>query len=180
MQPRQQGFTLIELMIVVAIIGILASIAIPAYNNYVIRSRVTEGLRLATSAKSTLISHAASIADIQVAANDWNSQDIHNGAQPTSKFVDSINIDNNNGTITINFNHITTGIEPNQDNLILTPYIRTSNGNLPLATALNNGETGAFEWGCVSASNMTVNSRGMNISTPNNAINPKYVPTECR
>ena len=48
---KQKGFTLIELMIVVAIIGILAAIAIPAYQDYTIRARVTEGLELASSAK---------------------------------------------------------------------------------------------------------------------------------
>ncbi len=48
---QQKGFTLIELMIVVAIIGILAAVAIPAYQDYTIRARVTEGLNLASSAK---------------------------------------------------------------------------------------------------------------------------------
>ena len=54
MKTIQKGFTLIELMIVIAIIGILAAIAIPAYQNYVIRSQVTEGLSLADSWKTAV------------------------------------------------------------------------------------------------------------------------------
>ncbi len=54
MQKVQQGFTLIELMIVVAIIGILAAIAIPAYQDYTIRAQVSEGLSLADGAKTAM------------------------------------------------------------------------------------------------------------------------------
>jgi type IV pilus assembly protein PilA len=57
MKRSQQGFTLIELMIVVAIIGILAAIALPAYQDYTKRSYVAEGLTLAASAKSGIVEY---------------------------------------------------------------------------------------------------------------------------
>ena len=59
MKQLQKGFTLIELMIVVAIIGILAAVALPAYQDYTVRAKVTEGLSLAGSAKTAIAENAA-------------------------------------------------------------------------------------------------------------------------
>ena len=61
---KQQGFTLIELMIVVAIIGILAAVAIPAYQDYTIRAKVTEGLSLAASGKTGVAEYFASTGNL--------------------------------------------------------------------------------------------------------------------
>ncbi len=61
---KQQGFTLIELMIVVAIIGILAAVAIPAYQDYTIRAKVTEGLSLAASGKTGVAEYFSSTGNL--------------------------------------------------------------------------------------------------------------------
>ena len=100
MKSAQKGFTLIELMIVVAIIGILAAIAIPAYQNYVVRARVTEGITLASAAETTVAENAASGAASLDAG--WTS--------PTATAnVSNVGVDTTTGVITITFTSISGG-----------------------------------------------------------------------
>jgi len=120
MKKYQQGFTLIELMIVVAIIGILAAIAIPAYQDYTIRAKVTEGLSLASSAKVGVADANASLGHL-VASNA--SAGVATAASITGNSVTSVGV-GASGVITITYNS-TLGGNPtaNATTVFLTPTV---------------------------------------------------------
>ena len=121
MKAMQKGFTLIELMIVVAIIGILAAIAIPAYQDYTIRSQVTEGLNLAGAAKAAV---AESFSNTGIAPATRAAAGMTANATDTNgKYVASVNIVN--GRIDITYgNQANASLQPSGTGLVLglTPY----------------------------------------------------------
>lgn len=175
-QMMQKGFTLIELMIVVAIIGILAAVALPAYQDYTIRARVTEGLGLAESAKTLIATEATTIDDLKIQADSWNKNANNKGV--TSKFVDSVLIDNATGLITITYVPAAVGVATTENTLTLTPWVRVDATGKSLQAALTAGETGAVDWGCASAETATATKQ--NITVVPAKMKAKFAPAQCR
>jgi type IV pilus assembly protein PilA len=131
---KNQGFTLIELMIVVAIIAILAAIALPAYQDYVIRSQVSEGSVLADGAKTAVAEYYSNRG---TAPSDNASAGLATSTSITGKFVKSVEV--SGGKITATFSSASpqrANAKINNDALIFSP---TFSGGSTVWTCKNTG-----------------------------------------
>jgi type IV pilus assembly protein PilA len=152
----QQGFTLIELMIVVAIIGILAAVALPAYQDYTKRAKVTEIILAASSCRTTISEVYQTGTLSTVAANAWGCE----SASQTSKYVASV-ATSANGMITVT---AAAGIDTavTGQSITLTPYDPTGTTAMVYSGVAGGAQIGSWKCG------------------PTGTFPPKFLPGSCR
>ena len=158
MKKNQQGLTLIELMIVIAIIGILGALALPAYQDYTIRAKVAEMLLAANGCKTAVNEAVSSSSDANVAAALPNAC-----AGQASKYVASVAVDGN-GVITVVGQHeaLRGNTSASANSLALTPLLT---GDTPLNGNSDGGKT-ITGWRCGPATS--------------NGLPAKYLPASCK
>lgn len=165
MKSMQKGFTLIELMIVVAIIGILAAVALPAYQDYTARAKMSEVVLAATTCKNTVQEAADSGLKAAPTANEWGCGEegsANKAATPIeSKYVQKLNT-TADGVINVTVRNIKAN-DPDGKVLTLTPYSDAA------------GQTAMTAAQYVTGANVPVKTWLCTFSG-----DKKYVPASCR
>ena len=150
----QQGFTLIELMIVVAIIGILAAVALPAYQDYTKRAKMSEVILAASACRTTITEVYQSGSQTSMVGGNWGCE----STTPSSKYVKSISTDSN-GIVTVESQSIGTGADG-----LVTLVPADSAGN---TMAYGGTSQTIFKWICGDT------ARGTTVTA-------KFLPGSCR
>ena len=145
MKPTQRGFTLVELMIVVAIIGILAALAIPSFSEYTIRAQVTEGMSLVSVARSRVAEFFSQTG--MAPANRTEAGMTANATDTSGKFVTQVDV--TNGVVTVTFGNKASA-QISGKTLSMTPY-QTPDGSVVWRCSVASAPAGANLLGTGSA-----------------------------
>lgn len=164
-RTMQQGFTLIELMIVVAIIGILAAVALPAYQDYTVRARVSEVILAASSCRTSVTDTVANATQADISAILPKTCVITSSEGNQTKMVEAMSV-SANGVITVTGNSTNLkGDTTNANKIQMVPYIGLGSSAVALVGTTDGGKT-ISEWRCG--------------PTSANAIPLKYLPGSCK
>ncbi|MDB5885218.1 MAG: pilA [Polaromonas sp.] len=169
MQMVQKGFTLIELMIVVAIIGILAAVALPAYQDYTIRAKVSEGIVLSGGAKLAVAENAINAKPFRTA---WDKP------VPTAN-VEDISIDDVTGTITIKYTTAAGGVA-DKNTIKIVPTAETAFQAAIAATSTTSAIAEVAATGSAPLVATVVPMGSIRWSCSDGTLPAKYRPSSCR
>ena len=172
MKKNQQGFTLIELMIVVAIIGILAAVAVPAYQDYTLRAKVTETTSMAAGLKTGV--SEIFIDRGETGITNYAAQIVLDQANIVTELVTAVVVSDaaaTMGCVTFTMGGIAQLAADNE--LVYCPHIAG-------AAIANTNATGTIQWVCGGATPTNAVAEFAAFPTPANGVIDNYLPAECR